>query len=147
MSSSCGKRGNFNLEPFIIESSFCGNWSYPCTEAETRRLLWENGNESGTPPSNNLVERVGGTITVNYISGCANSLIVIVTDSDEQEHVFEISAPVGPSVTNQTGNAVSKTFASVERVEIVCQDESLSGSCYGKYCIDVNYLRVWDSFD
>ncbi|WP_077299571.1 S-Ena type endospore appendage [Virgibacillus pantothenticus] len=101
---------------FLASDNVCGNFSFAC--GEPNFPVWDT----------NEVIPVG-TVSILYTSGCANALIVNVTDSIGNTDAFEVPLR----------NTRSRTFANLVSVSLTCP-ESGSNNCEGRFCLNLHYL-------
>jgi len=103
-------------DKFIITDNFCGNFSLVCGDSNVP--VWD---------TYELVPL--GTVSVLYLGGCADALIVTVTDSAGNTDTFEVPPK----------NTRSRTYANLVSVRLACPGSG-TNNCVGRYCLDLHYL-------
>ncbi len=100
----------------LATDNFCGNFSFKC--GDTNFLVWD---------TDDIVPL--GTVSIFYLSGCSDSLMVTVTDSAGNIDTFEVPQR----------NTRSRTFANLVSVRLACNGSGMI-HCEGRYSLDIHYF-------
>ena len=100
----------------LISDTFSGCFSLTCGEMDIP--VWDT--EEVLP---------FGTVSVLYTNGCADALIVTITDSAGNIDTFVVPPR----------NTRSRTFSNLVSVRVSCPGTG-SGICEGRYCINLHYF-------
>jgi Protein of unknown function (DUF3992) len=104
-----------NNNEFLVTDNFCGNFSLAC--GDTNNPIW------GT---DELV--TFGTLSIFYLGGCAEAIIVTVIDSSGNIDMFEVPPK----------NTRSRTYANLVSVRLACPGAG-TYYCEGSYCLNLHY--------
>lgn len=100
----------------VVSDDFNGCFSLAC--GETNIPVWDT--KEVLP---------FGTVSVLYTNGCADALIVTITDSAGNTDAFEVPPR----------NTRSRTFANLVSVTVSCPGAG-TGTCEGRYCLNLHYF-------
>ncbi|MGN8647353.1 DUF3992 domain-containing protein [Gracilibacillus sp. HCP3S3_G5_1] len=101
----------------LATDEVCGNFQLACGTSDF--LVWD---------TDEVVPL--GTVSIFYLSGCADTLTVTVTNSDGQTDTFEVPPR----------NTRSRTYANLVSVSLACSTGAGTFDCEGRYCLDLHYL-------